>query len=308
MFLRIRRTTWSWALTVLSCLLIGVPAHGQMELRIQLGKAEFFEGEPVYAVLTLTNQGSDTAWISEFDLAARDLRLKLTGPTGIPVPSSNFTVDYMPTPNWRGVPLPPGQSAYEAVVLQLLFGNQVDWRRNLYEHWLPVGNYQITATFRVTGHLPAATDQTVIEGVPVEFAIRPRVGVENTEYNSAEKLHEEVWDKSMHAGHMQRLLEWADSRLKQAPDDPFLPYMLSDGPHIAAGAGIAASPSERSKADALALSATSHLADRPGGAWLAVGIGRDHPEAIQKLEGTNAGTLGVAVARYSAQRLSRARH
>ena len=75
----------------------------QLELRLYVGKAQFFEQEPIYTVLELSNNGLDTAWVSPFGITFPALNLVLTDERGSPVPQLVGVSDYYPAPGWRGI-------------------------------------------------------------------------------------------------------------------------------------------------------------------------------------------------------------
>src|SRR5437879_13656230 len=81
-----------WGAVFSACLALGcasahsAPPAPVLELRIDLGnKTEFFEGEPIYAVLTLRNASADTVPITHFGLVEDWLRWSLHRRDGPPI-------------------------------------------------------------------------------------------------------------------------------------------------------------------------------------------------------------------------------
>lgn len=103
-------TTVLLGLTLLSRFSAPAGSNGgaQLELRLYIGKGEFFEQEPIYAVFELSNNGLDTAWISPFGITYPALTQVLTSGAGSAVPRLIWMTDYVPPLEWRGVPIAPG--------------------------------------------------------------------------------------------------------------------------------------------------------------------------------------------------------
>src|SRR2546422_9317181 len=80
----------------------------QLKLSAEVGKAEFFEGEPIYLLVRLQNLGTDTAWATFFGLGTLPFTMGVTRDNGNPVPGRMRSVDLVVLPNWRGHPRPPG--------------------------------------------------------------------------------------------------------------------------------------------------------------------------------------------------------
>src|SRR5438132_601816 len=100
----------------------GPKATRQLELKLYVGKAEFFEQEPIYAVFELSNNSADTAWVSPFGITYPALVPALTNRTGSPVPRLVGVSDYVPGVGWRGIPIAPGDRLYDTAVLQDWWG------------------------------------------------------------------------------------------------------------------------------------------------------------------------------------------
>jgi hypothetical protein len=93
-------------------------------------KTEFFEGEPIYAVLTLRNASADKVQITHFGLVEHWLQWSLRRSGGTHVPHlPDVHIDWacaarpgvyrLPTDPW-----PPGAARYRPVVLQTYWGEE----------------------------------------------------------------------------------------------------------------------------------------------------------------------------------------
>jgi len=144
-------TTVLLGLTLLSRFgaLAGSNGNAQLELRLYVGKGEFFEQEPIYAVFELSNNGLDTAWISPFGITYPALTPLLTSVAGSPVPRLIGVTDYVPAPGWRGVPIAPGDRLYDTTVLQDWWGAADSAARGLFIRHLSPGSYDLRATFNL---------------------------------------------------------------------------------------------------------------------------------------------------------------
>src|SRR2546421_1348567 len=76
----------------------------QLKLSAEVGKAEFFEGEPIYLLVRLQKLGTDTAWVTFFGLGTLPFTMAVTRANGNPVPVRMRSVDFLVPPNWRGDP------------------------------------------------------------------------------------------------------------------------------------------------------------------------------------------------------------
>src|SRR5438132_13644197 len=72
----------------------------QPKLSAEVGKAEFFEGEPIYLLVRLENRGTDTAWVTFFGLGTLPFTMAVTRENGNPVPVRMRNDDFSVPPNW----------------------------------------------------------------------------------------------------------------------------------------------------------------------------------------------------------------
>src|SRR2546430_16425456 len=73
----------------------GGTAQG-LALKAEVGKTVFFEDEPIFLLLRLTNVGSDTAWVTDFAAISMAVQMSLRREGG-PVPVGGVLGDY----SWR---------------------------------------------------------------------------------------------------------------------------------------------------------------------------------------------------------------
>src|SRR5438105_7320194 len=110
----------------------------QLRLSAEVGKAEFFEGEPIYLLVRLQNLGTDTAWVTFFGLGTLPFTMAVTRDDGNPVPVRMPSIDFHVPPSWRGDPVPPGASVMNTLVLQV--SAVAEWHRGRHLflfHFLP---------------------------------------------------------------------------------------------------------------------------------------------------------------------------
>src|SRR5436309_10256112 len=137
-----------------------------LRVTVELSKAEFFEGEPIYVLAKVTNVGPDTAWIAPFHFASEALRMNLTRKDAVPVPYHGIVADLRVGRAWRGIPLPPDADAYESAVLQSWWG--IAEARGLFLDRLLAGEYELSVAFDAY-ELVAGSAPIVIEAQSVRF-------------------------------------------------------------------------------------------------------------------------------------------
>ena len=217
-------TTVLLGLTLLSR--FGAPAgsnrNAQLELRLYVGKGEFFEQEPIYAVFELSNHGLDTAWISPFGITYPALTPVLTSGAGSAVPRLIGVTDYVPPLGWRGVPIAPGDRLYDTTVLQDWWGEGDSAARGLFIRHLSPGSYDLSATFNSEVGPDAGRS---IEAQPVHFSIHGRTAGEEPLYREVKALTGMVSDRDQRPRYLGALLAWVSTRL--SAKDAGNPYRLA---------------------------------------------------------------------------------
>ncbi len=208
-------TTVLLGLTLLSRLSAPAGSNGsaQLELRLYVGKGEFFEQEPIYAVFELSNNGLDTAWISPFGITYPALTPVLTSGAGSAVPRLIGVTDYLPPLGWRGVPIAPGGRLYATTVLQDEWGAADSAAQGLFIRHLSPGSYDLSATF-VSEVGPDAGRS--IEAQPVHFSIRGRTTSEEPLYREVKALTNIVSDRDQRPRYISALLAWVSTAARLA--------------------------------------------------------------------------------------------
>ncbi len=234
--------THAWSIRSLAALLVGAvvtaaPNPGmaqELVLTAGIGKTTFFEDEPIYLLVRLQNVGTDTAWTDFSDLLSPAVTMFVSRGHGKPVRVAKPVVDHLVRPSWRGEPVPPGINKLESVALQAIMGDEWDMRSHLFPHHLPPDQYELRVEFDAHGGVPGATPLT-LEAAPIVFQVRPRRPVEEREVTELEAMRQMGWDTTRvagiprAAGYKAALIRWVERRLADQPDDPFLPFLLSDG-------------------------------------------------------------------------------
>lgn len=225
------------AAMVLVTVVAATPSRGfaqQLVLTASVDKTVFFEDEPIYLLVRLDNVGVDTAWVTLFGLASPALTMSVRRGHGTATSVSKPVVNYLVPPAWRGEPIPPGASFQNTIVLQDIFGDEGDIRSHLFAHRLSPDHYQLDVAFEAHWGVPHTTPLTV-EAAPLVLRVRERTPAEENEVKELEAMRQMGWDTTRvagiprAAGYKTTLIRWVERRLGDQPDDPFLPFLLSNG-------------------------------------------------------------------------------
>ncbi len=215
----------------------GRPANGfsqQLILSAEVNKTQFFEDEPIYLLVRLQNVGTDTAWTYFFSLLSPAVALYVSRAHGKPVEVAKPVVDHIVRPSWRGEAVLPGACLPQTMVLQDIMGDEQDIRSRLFAHHLAPDEYELRLAFDAHGGVPRTRPLTV-EAAPIVFRVRQRTTAEEAEVRELEAMRQMGSDTTRVAGHPRAagyktaVIEWVDRRTKAQPDDPFLPFLLSNG-------------------------------------------------------------------------------
>src|SRR5213083_1159408 len=166
------------ALIVLLAMAVGPShLHGQSSLGLStyLGKAEYFEGEPIYAVFRLRNTSTgDTAWVQPFELMPDRLNVILKRSDTSIVPQQILWIDYVAGTEYRGMPVAPGGELYLVVVLQESWGVQAKSAERVFLHGIVPERYTLVARF--DPQLPGrqSPGQEAVFAPAVSFTVRTR--------------------------------------------------------------------------------------------------------------------------------------
>jgi len=215
------------ALLLLACTRAhgGSPAQA-LEFRIDLAKkTKFFEGEPIYAVLTLRNASADTVRITHFGLVEDWLSWSVRRSDGTRVQHrADAHVDWtcarpgacrLPTD-----PLAPGAARYRPLILQTSWGEEGALSGSSYYYHLPAGGYVLEASFRVSDSAAAS-----VVAPPVSFRVRPRTQGEDTAYAGFVRwgaIDVRQWTDA----NLDSALAWVSRRLVADSADPFSVALL----------------------------------------------------------------------------------
>ncbi len=268
-------------LLLLVVIATGNPHRGQAQalaLTADVGKTLFFEDEPVFLVLRLTNVASDTAWVTDFAAISMAVQMSLRR-DGEAVPVGGFWIDYScPDVNRCGDPLAPGSSRLSAGILQDRAGEETDFKRSLLTRHLGPGEYNVNVSTRG------------VEAAPITFRIRERSAAETRELKELEAIRWMVWDRTGPTNYEGSLIAWV---ARHPQDDPFLPFLLAQwlyGPPP----GMIEVVARQAKLDLDSLRVAVLEADRssPAGAYIAQSMTGWRPQQLAAL----AELLGASVA------------
>jgi len=200
--------------------------QGTAELLVHLDRNEFYEGEPIYAVLELRNSGRDTVRVPPFDLAADWLRGTLRRDS-VEVPGGlGIIVDYAFGLDYRGTSLPGGQSRFMDLPLQSYWGGMGPLDHSLYLRRLVPGTYVMRWTVLPLRRGRRAVTP-LIESRSVSFVIRRRTSAEDTVVDAFERLGPRLDILTWQAADFDSVLAWSAQRLAVDSADPFVPVLLA---------------------------------------------------------------------------------
>jgi len=212
----------------------GCGSGQQLVLSADVGQTEFFEDEPIYLLMRLQNVGADTAWTTFFGWSSPALTVSGSRGHGNAVPGAKFLMGYRVQPGWRGVPVPPGATCLQTIVLQDIMGDAWDLRSHFFAHHLTPDQYELHVNFDAHAGVPSTTPLAV-EGAPIVFRIRARTTSEENDVRELQAMRHMGWDTTRVAGYPRavgyqaELIHWVQRRLNDRPDDPFLPFLLYNG-------------------------------------------------------------------------------
>lgn len=293
----------------------GLPQH-HLSLTADVGKSEFFEGEPIYLLVRLQNVGADTAWTDFFDLLSPAVTLSVSRGGGKAAPVAKPVADFAVHASWRGEPVPPGASFLQTMVLQTIMGDGSDISRHLFAHHLSPDEYALHVEFNAHAGVPRVTPLTV-KAAPIVFRIRARTSAEENEVRELEAMRRMGWDTTRVAGYLRAagykaaLIRWVERRLSARPDDPFLPFLLDSGlygvgqvlaRHIMAGELQRFDPDTSEVVSRLRLAVIARHRFSTAGAHLVQGLSARHPDHLAILAEQLRATPAGEMARYHVER------
>jgi hypothetical protein len=274
----------------------------ELVLTASVGRAVFFEDEPIFLVIELTNIGSDTAWVAQFGLPYPSVQVSAHRRDGRPVAVGGIIADQVGGPGnpWRGEPVAPGRSSLWGEPLQFRVGEDRDYRRSLFPRHLAPGEYEIRVTFNAHAGVPQSKP-LFLEASPIVFRVRESTAQERREVEELEAIRRVVWDTTTKSQYPPALFSWVE---RHGGDDPFLPFLLSGWLY---GLEPAARKAGRVDLDSLrmAVLATERLS--PAGAYLTQTMSAWHPEQLATLANRLGPSLAGKMARYHLERIEYAK-
>jgi len=253
-----------------------------LALKAEVGKTVFFEDEPIFLLLRLTNVGSDTAWVTDFAAISMAVQMSLRR-NGEPVPVGGLWVDYMCRNVPRcGDPLAPGSSRLSAGILQDRAGEERDFERSLFTHHLGPGEYTLNVLTRG------------VEAAPITFQVHERSATEAKDLKELEAIHSMMRDQPP-TPYESAQISWV---ARHPPDDPFLPFLLAQWLYF---------PGTIEGVDLDSLRSVVLRADRysPAGAYLAQSMEGWRPEQLAAMVEPLGTSLAGEMAGYLVERRQR---
>ncbi len=291
-------------------------AQQQLLLTADVGKSAFFEDEPIYLLVRLQNVGTETARVYFFSLLSSAVTLSVSRGHGKLVEVAKPVLDVRVPPSWRGQPVSPGATFLQTMVLQDIMGDEWDLRSHLFAHHLTPDHYEVQLVFAAHWGLPRATPLTV-KAAPLVFEIRARTTAEEDEVRELERMKQMGWDTTRVGGYARAvgyhasLIHFAERRLREQPDDPFLPYLLYNGLYVVgkvleeelvAGNVPRFDPDTSEVVSRLRLAVIGQQTRSTAGAHLVQGLTARHPDQTAILAEELGATPGGEMARYQVER------
>ena len=210
-----------------------------LELSTYLGKAEYFEGEPIYAVFRLRNASTgDTAWIQPFELMPDRLNVMLKRSDASIVPHQILWIDYVGGTAYRGMPVAPGGDLFLVVVLQESWGVEPKSSERVFMYHIAPERYTLVARF--DPQLPGRRSPSLeaVFAPTVSFTVRPRTGAEEVAFHEVGGVMGLVWDRAQRPQYLEALIALASRRLATDSTDPYVAYLLNHGVIMAEAAQL----------------------------------------------------------------------
>jgi len=284
----------------------------QLKLSADVGKTEFFEGEPIYLLVRLENVGTDTAWVTFFGLGTLPVQLSLARENGNPVPVHLPFIDWRAPQNWRGNPIAPGGTVINTLVLQDLAGDEQASPRHFFLFRFLPDRYELHVEFSAHAGVPRTTP-LLLKAAPVSFRVRERTSAEEAEVKELESMRDMEWDTTSvdhdtrPASYKDALIHWIEQRLRDQPDDPFLPFLLDNGIYglgpilmrqVESGKLPRFDPDTSEIVSRLRLAVIERQKSSTGGTRLVQALSARHPEQLAALANSLGSSPSGDMARY----------
>lgn len=274
----LHQTTFS--AVCITVLFLSVPtdtALGQnVRLSATVGKEVFFEGEPIYGLFELRNEGTDTAWVGIFGFAPDRLTVSLRRSDGVVVPEARIWAEYAIPPGWRGSPIAPRERKFQMLILQNTWGEPVKPTWTMFPGHIPPGEYTLVATFNAAVESQPWSEAS-IAAPPLTIIVRPRTPAEDRSFVEVERVCAKAWDRTTRATYFGTLLALIDERLAADSTDPFAAFLVNDAVTTGRGVGLTLAPGDAARLTAARMVVARAQRSRPAGAMAAVTAFADAP-------------------------------
>lgn len=288
----------------------------QLMFSAEVGKSEFFDGEPIYLLLRLRNISADTAWATSFGLGSLPVTFSVTRGNGNPVPVHIRPHEWIARPTWRGNPIGPGVTIVNTLVLQDLAGDEQARRGHLFLFRLAPDQYEVRVQFSAHEGVPHTTP-LVLKAAPISFRIRERTAGDEAEVEQLESIWQMAWDTTSADGSPRAadfqtaLIRWVEQQFAKQPDDPFLPFLLDNGVYgvgpilmrlVGTGRVARFDPDTSDIVSRLRLAVIQRQKLTTGGTRLVQALSARHPDQLAVLATSLGSSLSGEMARYQAER------
>lgn len=269
---------------------IGSATGQQLRLSASVGKNMFFEGEPIYGLFELSNDGPDTAWVAIFGFGPDRLALSLNRSGGSFLPATRMWVDYAIPSGWRGTPVAPGERKHLMMVLQNVLGDPVRPTWTVFPNHIPPGSYTLSATFNAAVPGTSVTEPALAAD-PVRIEVRTRTPQEERSFMEIDRTLGQGWNRSTRASYFPKLLALIRTRLAADSSDPFAAFLVNDAIMTGRALGLTLGSTEAMQLTAARLGVARAQRSRPSGAMTALALVAE-PTPLTNL----AGLLGPSLA------------
>jgi hypothetical protein len=281
---------------------INSSAAQQLALSASVGREVFFEGEPIYVVLQLTNAGPDTAWTWFFEITPDGLDLTLQRPDSSVVPKFVMWIDRIFSTEWRGVPIAAGERQYLLLPLQSSLGESGLPGSAMFNRKIVAGSYTLGVRFHASVNRPTTLPDLV--ATPLRIEVRARTPDEDRSFSEVERLMSEGWDRNTRPGFVSRLTALIKARVARDSLDPFAPFLVNEAVTTASAWGLPLSSTDSVDLRAARLTIARSQRFLPSGAMVAVALVFD-PESPKDLASQLGPSLAGEIATWQAQRRRR---
>jgi hypothetical protein len=296
----------SWVVLCVACASAGgrSPTAAHLEYIVLLGKSEFYEGEPIYAVFVLRNAGPDTAFVPICHASQAHGFVRVSDRDGRDVPiqfglQSDIWCSFRPRE--RGRALPPGRALYWPT---LAYGYETDRRDREERFRIPVlaaGGYVVRSTWHQSERQGRRWRVRIDLTAPdITVSVRPRTPAEDSLYRDLRVVGARYAAWPRERGQLPFALEWAERRIAADSMDPFVVPALEDAVSRAAvGGELRRDDSAVARLAAIHLTAARAQRQLPAGAYavLRTHAGQYYGYSVPDLGELLAGSLAGDVAR-----------